>query len=115
MNTKGIFSSKSDEWSTPQEFYEQLNEEFDFTLDPCATDENHKTQAYYTIEDDGLQKNWGGSEFSATHRTPGFPTGYESVTKNHSSLGQRLCFSFLQGRIRDISTTTLSIVVRSGS
>ena len=55
-----VFSRKSDEWETPLDFYETLNKEFDFNLDPCATHENHKTEMYFTLEDDGLSKNWGG-------------------------------------------------------
>lgn len=60
MKTSGIFSSKTDEWETPQYLYDELNREFHFDLDPCATDENHKCAEYFTREDDGLQKNWGG-------------------------------------------------------
>lgn len=52
------FSSKSSDWSTPQYLYDELNEEFKFTLDPCASDDNHKCDKYYTIEDDGLSKDW---------------------------------------------------------
>lgn len=56
-----LFSSKSNEWGTPQEFYEELNKEFGFTLDPCATDENHKCDKYFTQEMDGLKQDWGGT------------------------------------------------------
>ena len=42
MNTDVMFSSATNEWSTPQNFYNELNKEFDFTLDPCATAENTK-------------------------------------------------------------------------
>jgi site-specific DNA-methyltransferase (adenine-specific) len=52
------FSSKTDLWSTPQDFYDKLHEEFNFTLDPCATDDNHKTDKYYTKETDGLMQDW---------------------------------------------------------
>lgn len=52
------FSSKSNEWTTPQYLFDELNEEFNFTLDPCATDENAKCSKYFTIEDDGLSKDW---------------------------------------------------------
>lgn len=52
------FSSKTDLWSTPQDFYDKLNAEFSFTLDPCATHDNHKTDKYFTIEDDGLAQDW---------------------------------------------------------
>lgn len=57
---KALFSSNSDEWATPQEIFDLLNREFCFNLDPCATSENHKCERYFTKEDDGLSKNWGG-------------------------------------------------------
>ena len=60
MNNDLFFSSKSDEWATPQEIYNVLNEEFDFNLDPCATAENAKCPIFYTKEDNGIVKNWGG-------------------------------------------------------
>jgi site-specific DNA-methyltransferase (adenine-specific) len=49
-----MFTSNTDLRATPQYFYDRLNEEFDFTLDPCATHENHKCDKYYTKEQDGL-------------------------------------------------------------
>lgn len=52
------FSSASNEWATPQNFFDELNKEFNFTLDPCATNENHKCDKYFTLEDDGLSKSW---------------------------------------------------------
>lgn len=55
-----LFSSKSGEWATPQTFFDRLNAEFHFTLDPCATHENAKCANYYTIEDDGLAQPWPG-------------------------------------------------------
>lgn len=57
---QSLFSSKSDEWYTPQAVYDELNSEFHFNLDPCATHESHKCERYFTKEDDGLQKKWGG-------------------------------------------------------
>lgn len=60
MNTKGVFSSQTDEWATPQWLFDELDAEFHFDLDPCATDENHKCAEYYTKADDGLAKNWEG-------------------------------------------------------
>lgn len=56
--TELMFSSKSDEWSTPNSFYQKLNKQFNFTLDPCATEENHKCEKYHTIEIDGLKQDW---------------------------------------------------------
>lgn len=55
-----LYSSNSEEWSTPREFFEKLNDEFHFNLDPCATDENHVCDNYFTKQEDGISKNWGG-------------------------------------------------------
>lgn len=58
MNKDLMFSSASVEWATPQELYDELEKEFEFNLDPCATHENHKCGNYYTKEQDGLSKDW---------------------------------------------------------
>jgi phage N-6-adenine-methyltransferase len=59
-NLKVHFSSKSNEWATPQDFFDELDKEFHFTLDPCATPENAKCKKYYTIKEDGLKQDWQG-------------------------------------------------------
>ncbi len=53
-----LFSSNSDEYSTPMWIYEKLDSEFRFTLDPCATEENHKCEKYFTKTQDGLAQPW---------------------------------------------------------
>lgn len=58
MFNKVMYMSTKDEWATPQKFFDKLNEEFHFTLDPCATDENHKCQKYFTKRDNGLKQSW---------------------------------------------------------
>ena len=60
MINKGLFSSNTNEWATPVKFFEELNKEFNFTLDPCATDENAKCRKYFTIKENGLMQDWGG-------------------------------------------------------
>ena len=60
MINKGMMSSNSNEWATPIKFFEELNKEFKFTLDPCATKDNAKCEKYFTKEDDVLTKNWSG-------------------------------------------------------
>lgn len=52
------FSSNSNEWATPQDFFDALDKEFNFTLDPCATKENAKCVKFYTQEDNGLIQSW---------------------------------------------------------
>ncbi len=59
-NLRFMFSSKTDEWATPQEFFDKLNEEFHFTLDPCALPANAKCRRFYTPVEDGLSQDWGG-------------------------------------------------------
>jgi len=51
---------ESNEWETPQELYDELNKQYGFTLDPCATKKSAKCDKYYTKEDDGLSKDWSG-------------------------------------------------------
>lgn len=60
MNNDLFFSSKSEEWATPQDFFEQIDKEFHFNLDACATAENAKCDKYYTKEQDGLSQEWDG-------------------------------------------------------
>ena len=54
------YSSKSNEWTTPQDFFDKLNAEFHFTLDVAATQENAKCEKYFTVETDGLNQSWIG-------------------------------------------------------
>lgn len=54
------FSSATDLWSTPKDFYDKLNEVHHFTLDVCATKENAKCDRYYTKAEDGLSQPWAG-------------------------------------------------------
>ena len=58
MNNEVMFSSVDMSWETPQHIFDKLNEEFNFTLDPCASDTTFKCDKYYTEEDDGLSKSW---------------------------------------------------------
>lgn len=64
MNT-ALLSSKNMCWCTPQDFFDELNAEFHFILDPAATDKTAKCSLYYTPETDGLSQSWdlGGAVF----------------------------------------------------
>ena len=61
MNKELMFSSKTDLWETPQYLFDQLDKEFNFDIDVCATPENAKCQNYYTKEQDGLSQPWIGT------------------------------------------------------
>lgn len=60
MNNELMFSSKDQTWETPQDFFDKLDDEFNFTLDPCCTHETAKCEKHYTPEEDGLSQCWGG-------------------------------------------------------
>jgi site-specific DNA-methyltransferase (adenine-specific) len=58
-----MFSSKSLEWATPQHFFDQLENMFGtFTLDPCSNESNYKVKKRFTVQDNGLEKDWSGHQ-----------------------------------------------------
>lgn len=48
-----LFSSKSDNWSTPKWLYDVLNKQYNFDDDPCPL----------RTKEDGLKRNWGKKVF----------------------------------------------------
>ncbi|REI09518.1 DNA N-6-adenine-methyltransferase [Staphylococcus felis] len=52
------YSSVSNEWTTPQELFDYLNDIYGFTLDPCSDGINAKCSKYFTENDDGLSQDW---------------------------------------------------------
>lgn len=60
MNTTVMFSSNKNDWGTPQDLFDKLNDEFKFTVDLCADDTNHKVDKYYTKENDGMKADLTG-------------------------------------------------------
>ena len=45
---------------TPEDIWSDLTKEFNFTVDCCASDQNHLLPKYYTIENSCLDKDWSG-------------------------------------------------------
>jgi phage N-6-adenine-methyltransferase len=70
MVDEALFSSDSSEWSTPTDFFDNLNKEWDFNLDPCATKENAKCETYYTKEQDGLKQDWHCVRYNPEYKSP---------------------------------------------
>lgn len=58
---KALFSSAKEDWATPQDFFDELDKEFHFDLDPCADAENAKCKEFFTKEQNGLLQDWGGA------------------------------------------------------
>jgi phage N-6-adenine-methyltransferase len=55
---KNRFDAKTVEWATPLDFFQPLDNEFHFTLDVCATEENFKVVNYFIRDENGLVQNW---------------------------------------------------------
>ena len=53
-------TSNKDDWETPQSLFDQLDEEFHFTLDAASSDQNAKCEHHYTVENSGLEHSWEG-------------------------------------------------------
>ena len=60
MNNDLMFSSKTDLWATPQDFFDALDKEFRFETDVCALPENAKCARYFTPDQNGLAQEWTG-------------------------------------------------------
>ena len=58
MLNKGLFTSKTGEWETPKWLFDELDKEFNFEIDVCATKENAKCKRFFTKEDNAWRKEW---------------------------------------------------------
>lgn len=58
MLNKGLFSSDKDDWETPQQLFNKLNEKYHFVIDLAASVENAKLPRYFTTADDALSQDW---------------------------------------------------------
>ena len=90
MNNDVLFSSKTDNWATPPEVFKDLDNEFKFTLDPCASKENHECDKYFTKEGNGLLQDWGGSAYTAIrHMAEQLATGLRKRRKSQGKKTQQ--------------------------
>lgn len=88
---KVMYSSATDLWATPQHFFDELDAEFHFTLDPCALPSNAKCSKFFTPDDNGLLQDWGGRLCFAIRRMGELlAIGYSSVIMRLKSPIQQL-------------------------
>lgn len=80
-----LFSRKSDEWTTPQWLFENLNVKYNFTLDPASDGTNNKCIKHYTIQDDGLVQSW---KDEVVFINPPYSKVYDWVKKAHTEAKQ---------------------------
>jgi hypothetical protein len=100
-----------EEWLTPPSLIHKLGK---FDLDPCAPINRpwDTATSYFTINDDGLQQNWGGggSAFGAILHTVkkriyGFANVPNMATQLHSFLleQKQKCFLIMYGIVQMLS------------
>lgn len=53
-------SSLSTEWWTPLDLFEQLDDEFNFTVDAAASAKNALCDRYFTKRENGIAQSWKG-------------------------------------------------------
>ena len=58
---KGMLTSTTADWATPQDFFDAQNLIHNFTLDVCANNTNAKCPIYFDKQADGLKQTWVGT------------------------------------------------------
>lgn len=102
-----LFSSVKMDWATPQAFFDALDAEFHFTLDPCASPGNAKCGKFYTIADNGLEQDWAGETVFCNPPYGGrFTTGCSNAGASPASPERRSCCSFPYEPTPVISTSS---------
>lgn len=86
-----LFQSNSDEWATPQHIFDSLDAEFNFTVDACATEQNHKCDKYYTLKENGLSQDWGGNAYFAIRHIARLISGLKKHSGNLGTTTRLLC------------------------
>jgi phage N-6-adenine-methyltransferase len=91
------FSSARGDWPTPQAFFNELNAEFDFTLDVCASASNAKCRRYFTRGVNALSQSWADERCSMN---PPYGRGIEAWMKKafESSLDGALVVCLVPAR-----------------
>ena len=86
----------SDNWATPKDFYNKLNEEFNFDFDPCPLNEGD-----ITPEKDGLLVEWGDRNYINPPYSRKSKEAFVKMAIEYSRKG-RLCVMLLP-----VSTSTV--------
>lgn len=60
MNTDLFFSSETDQWATPLDFFKKVDAVFRFETDVCADAKNAKCEKFFDAEANGLKQIWTG-------------------------------------------------------
>lgn len=84
-------SSKNTSWQTPKWLFDILDQEFNFDLDVCATNENALCDHYFTLEENGLEQEW----FGVSYCNPPFNKAGQWVEKAYREAKKGNCTAVL--------------------
>lgn len=90
-------------WATPKYFFDEINKSFNCTLDVCAEPDTAKVDRFFTIDDDGLSKDWSGDVFWMNPPCGRGQNVYQWVEKAYMSAldgGTGVCLLPLSGDTR---------------
>lgn len=110
INTELMFSSKTDMWSTPQDFFDKLNEEFNFDLDPCSTHENAKCKEHYTILEDRKEAyEW---YYQLERSIPDYLKPFKELMKTYNKVKTEIMNYFLHPYTNAFTESTNNLIKR---
>ena len=99
---EALFSSATDEWSTPNAFFQALNAEFRFELDVCATAKTRSVRSITRGSRTVLRKNGRVCAGAIPRMAERSESGYKRPPK---AAAPWLCFC-LRGQTQNGSTST---------
>ena len=93
MKHKGAYSNGvqrggSDDWMTPPSLFRNLNREFNFSVDACASVDNALCEMFWTEEEDALKQDW--SQETAIFCNP--PYSKIPIFLEHAHKAETTCF-----------------------
>lgn len=89
------FSSATDDWATPPDFFEAVNAEFDLLWDVCASHQNTKLPLYWTKDEDGLKASWRGKRI---WMNPPYGSEIGKWVEKAATGGAEICVCLLPAR-----------------
>ena len=98
-----MFSSNSDQWATPKYIFDELNKEFDFTLDPCADAKKTINARNFLLKMKMVLHRIGeGCEYFATrHTEEKYINGLKRAIMKVIKRIRSLFYWFRQGQIQN--------------
>ena len=90
MLNDSLYSSNSENWETPQKLYDDLNKEFSFEFDLCASHDNKKHYKFYSKQDNSLAQTWDKTSWLNPPYGRGIDKWVEKAYKDSNKYGNTI-------------------------